>query len=518
MTQFKCLTCGQISTTDEQLEDGARVECPFCHTKTEYRKPAEAVESPKRRPLARSSAGANPPHPSSSPPSAPSRSHATVDYTRLALRIVAVSAVVLGVTFFFYQMKTTRTAARAREAALEAQKLEKEEAQRKEAAERERLEKQREEAERVAREKKEEEARRARELKREQQAEKAAAERLAAQKIRDLYQNAPKMFERKTCRFATGTPKEQVLDPRLPCDKECRFWAVDASYPERKEFYILTTGTKGLESVKCLAPNAKDMTEVNVMDFKKRLDDARWAVTREDDAKNEVWMFGTPDSSRFVDYPDASRPFIPINDELGDLAPVVQALELRFDKVKYRVVLKAKKGSEEIPVDTIDCDAQIPLDALQACVGKVLLERKAKRFRKQIKPLKLQKIPKRTVVFYDGNKISRSIGGVTKIPRSFESSVYAQRQEREMERERERRVSRVIPTQSQDSNAYMRWKQLAAQARAQEKLENEIRQANYEAQEEYKRKLSELKDDVRVMPHEMTEALNGYRLYVEREK
>ena len=471
------------------------------------------------RAAAESPPGRASPHPPRAPrPATSSGPNVTIDGTRLLLGIVAVLAVVLGASFFGYHMLTMRTMERAREEAQAKEAAEKAQIEATEKVNRARMERERAEAERVAREKKETEARRAREQERAQQAEKEAAEKRAAQKeqdeaaqkIRDLYRNAPKMFERKVFRFATSAPKGQALDPRLPSDKERRFWVVDAAYPERREFYVLTTSAKGLTSVKRLAPNAEDMTELDVADFEKRLDNERWAVTLEDDDKDEVWLFGTPESSRFVEYPDALKPFVPLDDELGDLAPVAQALRLRFDTVKYRLSLKAKTGGDVIPVGIVDCDAQISLKAIRTCMGEALSERKVAQLREQIKPPRLQKLPKRTVIFYDGNKVSRSIGGVTKIPRSFEASSYTQYNKR--------RDEYGYVYSWKESSAYRKWNQLAQEAQAQEQRENEIREANREAQEEYNRKLEQLKEGVPVTTREITEALDDYRLYVERGK
>lgn len=355
----------------------------------------------------------------------------------------------------------------------------------KEEEERHRLERQRE------REQKEKErAERRAELARKTEAERSA---------RESYRVAQNAFSGKLSYFAVGADKGKVSDPRQVNEK-AKFWAVDKSFAEQGIIYEIETDTQGIVSV-CARASAELPQEVNADEFVPRLDEGVWAISNGED----VWILGTGKQARTISLPKDGSDIYPMGDELGEANVVLTTLRIKLPDIKYRLTLQPKAGGRDISLGVIQGRERLPFRRVREAVKGVLSE---KRVAQQLAQLK-KPTPKRfkpTVVFYEGSTMSKSINGVTRVPRSF---TY-------------RGTSRGKNNYSHVNDIIARerakYEQMRAEAERQERKAREVEAANYAAMEAYKRKRADVLRNVSVSEREIDGELQKWKLLIERSR
>ncbi len=514
--KLTCAACNNDMIVEGELQDGDHVQCPFCGEETAYCKP-HRIEVPlgaPREPVAPPTEHARPklhvirkdpplpnrptpqptllPRDAGIPPKPPrptARKHPGQGgdgFIKLIILILVLGAAFWGYLKFFAEIEDSEDLtenvqqrhANDEEAELRRQKAKEEE-------ERHRLERQRE------REQKEKErAERRAELARKTEAERA---------VRESYRAAQNAFSDKPSYFAVGADKGKVADPRRVNEK-ATFWAVDKSFAEQGIIYEIETDTQGIAAV-CTRTSAGLSQEVDAQEFALHLDEGIWAISDGE----VVWILGTGKQARTVSLPEDGSDIYPMGDELGEANVALTTLRIKLPDVKYRLTLQPKVGGRDIALGVIQGRERLPMRRVREAVKGVLAER---RVAQQLAQLK-KPTPKRfkpTVVFYDGATMSKSINGVTRVPRSFTYLGTSRGK---------RNYSHVDDIVARERAKY---EQMRAEAERQERKAREVEAANYAAMEAYKRKRADVLHSVSVRDREIDGELQKWKLLIERSR
>ena len=514
--KLTCAACNNDMIVEGELQDGDHVQCPFCGEETACRRP-HRIEVPlgaPREPVAPPTERARPklhairkdpplpnrptpqptllPRDAGIPPKPPrptARKHPGQGgdgFIRLIILILALGAAFWGYRKFFAETEdgedltenVQRRHANDEEAELRRQKAKEEEKRHRLERQREREQKEKERAERRA------------ELARKTEDERAA---------RESYRAARNAFSGKSSYFAVGADKDRIADPRQ-VNETVRFWAVDKSFAERGIIYEIETDTQGIASV-CTRTSAGVPQEVDAREFASRLDDGIWAISNGED----VWILGTGKQARTISLPKDGSDIYPMGDELGEANVVLATLRIRLPDVKYRLTLRPKVGGRDIALGVIQGRERLPMRRVREAVKGVLAERRVARQLARLKKPTPERF-KPTVVFYDGTTMSKSLNGVTRVPRSFtylgtsrRGNGYAHVQEL-VERER------------------AKYERMRAEAERQERKACEVEAANHAAMEAYRRKREDVLHNVSVSDREIDCELQKWKLLIERSR
>lgn len=188
---------------------------------------------------------------------------------------------------------------------------------------------------------------------------------------------------------------------------------------------------------------------------------------------------------------------------MGGALPVLNALHVAPPTIKYRVTLNAKNGNVEIKIGVVE--KEIDLQTVRSKVREKLTDRKLKRSGSGIKPPQMKKI-KRTVVFYDGERIRKEIVGVTKVPRSFHFFGTSRNHDNKAH------VTDIIAKARRD------WELLREEAERQDRRELEIEVENQRRMDEYRHKVEVALRNSKPSEDEVDAELRLYRLFIERSR
>ncbi len=527
-----CAACGNAMVVEGELQDGARVRCPFCGEVTVCSQPRrievplgavrESVEAKDETPKEATSkrklrvirkepppsnrpdyqAGIPPPVANNPPPPRANKrkggGHGGTDIAKLIVALLVLGAAFWGVRTFVFKAEDieeakvpVRTEAKPEsvdEEAARRQKAEEEEAARRQKAqeeeERRQAERQRE------RERKEKERAEARaEL-----ARKAEAER----KARESYRAAQDAFSGKPSHFAESASKDKIDDPRR-ANEEARFWAIDKTFVEQGCIYEIATGTQGVASVGLRMTDGR-LQDVAVDEFVSRLDEGVWAISNGE----VVWLFGTGKQIRTVAIPKGNAEVYPMGDELGELDVAMETLQIQMPDVRYRLSLKSRTGGEDIPLGIIQGWDRFSLRRAREEVKDAIAERQSRTRSASLSKPKLKKF-KPTVVFYDGDIIKKGVDGVTRVPKTFK---YLGTE----------RYDDYIHVSDIKRRAREKWKLMRDEAEWQERRVIEVNAENQAAMEAYKRQCEEARGNVSVSDKDIDEELKKYVLLIERSR
>lgn len=511
---LKCAACGGDMEISGGIPENVTIECPHCGEHVRINKPhrLEVPTNPNmprfvpddglpdqtpvrrrpdlhiRRPAPVTPAPATPamPPPRQNPRTAKKKNGGSGDWVIYALLAVVVAG--LGI----YWMRKSNTAPNE-DLDVSAQS---ESSVRTDAdAEQEKLR-----AERRAREEAEREKRRAekakrdaeRERERQEMAEKANRER----ELREIVSKAEMRFSGATSVFASDFPAG-----KRPFDfaEDGIIIVADENYIGGRSLYRLTVEGKRLKDIQKVSQ--RDGSEdVSPDDFMRMVTNKIVLAKLE---SGPVWICGNTKSSERIDVPDSSGVYSPLSDFMGGSLPVLNALHVAPPAIKYRVTLKARNGSGEIKIGVVE--KEMDLQTIRSKVREQLTDRKLKSSGSGIKPPAMKKI-KRTVVFYDGEKIVKGMTGVTKVPRSFTFFGTARNHDNKAH------VEDII------AQARRKWESLREEAERQDRRELEIEAENQRRMDEYRRKVDTALRNSKATEGEVDAELRLYRLLIERSR
>ena len=516
-----CAACGNAMVVEGELQDGARVRCPFCGEVTvcsrprrievplgAVREPEESKdETPKEetskrklRVIRKEPPPSNrpgyqaviPPPVANNPPPPRANKRKGGGYGGADIAKFIVALLVLGVAFwvvrtFVFKAEDIKEVDVPVQSEAKPENADEEEARRQKAQEEEeqrRAERQRE------RERKEKERAEARaEL-----ARKAEAER----KARESYRAAQGAFSGKPSHFAESASKDKIDDPRR-ANENARFWAIDKTFAEQGCIYEIATGTQGVASVGLRMMDGR-LQDVAVDEFVPRLDKGVWAISNGE----VVWLFGTGKQIRTVAIPKGNAEVYPMGDELGELDVAMETLQIQTPDVRYRLSLKPRNGGEAISLGIIQGRDRLSLRRTREEVKGEIVERQARTRLASLRKPKLKKF-KQTVVFYDGDIIKKGIDGVTRIPRTFKYLGTS-------------RYDDYIHISDVKRRTREKWERMRDEAERQERRVIEVNAENHAAMEAYERQCEEARSNVSVSDKDIDEELKKYVLLIERSR
>lgn len=355
-------------------------------------------------------------------------------------------------------------------------------------------------AERRAREEAEREKRRAekakrdaeRERERQEMAEKAKRER----ELREIVSKVELSFSGAASVFASDFPAgKQPFD----FSEDGIIVVADENYIGGRSLYRLTVESKRLKTVQKVSQR-DGSADVNPDDFMRMVTN-KVVLTKLE--SGPVWICGNTKSSERIEVPDSSGVYSPLSDFMGGSLPVLNALHVTPPAIKYRVTLKTKNGNGEIKIGVVE--KEIDLQTIRSKVREQLTDRKLKSSGSGIKPPAMKKF-KRTVVFYEGDRIFKTMTGVTKVPRSFRFFGTSRNHDNKSH------VNDII------ENARRKWESLREEAERQDRRELEVEAENQRRMDEYRRKVDAALRNSKPTENEVDEELRLYHLLIERSR
>ena len=511
---LKCAACGGDMEIAGNIPENVAIECPHCGEHVRINKPhrLEVPTNPNmprfvpddglpgqtpvrrrpdlhvRRPAPVTPAPATPPMPPlrQNPRPTKKKNGGSGDWVIYVLLVVVVAG--LGV----YWMRKSNTAPNE-DLVVSAQS---ESSVRTDAdAEQEKLR-----VERRAREEAEREKRRAekakrdaeRERERQEMAEKANQER----ERREIVSKAEMSFSGKTSVFASD-----FSAGKRPFDftEDGIVIVVDENYIGGRSLYRLIGEGKRLKAIQKISQ--RDGSEdVNPDDFMRMTTNKIVLAKLE---SGPVWICGKTKMNELIEVPESADTYVPLSDFLGGALPVLNALKVVPPAIKYRVTLKKKNGKGEIKLGVVE--NEVDVQTIRSKVREQLTDRRLKSSGSGIKPPAMKKI-KRTVVFYDGEKIVKGMTGVTKVPRSFTFFGTARNHDNKAH------VEDII------AQARRKWESLREEAERQDRREPEIEAENQRRMDEYRRKVDTALRNSKATEGEVDTELRLYRLLIERSR
>lgn len=475
MMIVKCVACGNEVQIQDGMGPGQKFVCPYCQTKLSYwgRNRIERALDNK----AKASFG-----------------------PKIVLGLL-IAAAVVGI--FVY--KNRLDAQRARDFRLAEERRIKEEAQtRKLAEEQSALEEtdrkrraEQKEKEDSEREKRREEMAR-REAEREKQRQEVQDRAEAEHRMRELMEEAQNGFVGMESVVASDFPEES--NP-LSCKSDGRFFLADLEYVREQKLYEILVAEGRLSAARMLS--RKDGAADISTEVIRKLADESIVLAKRD--MGPVWICGKVKSRVSIPVPEIGSDLSPIAIFLGDGYAAMRSLKTNVPNIKFRLTLQNGRGGEDIPLGVFKATENVSSEIIRTKVRNRLTEEKLKKVGAGLTPPKVKKF-KRTVVFYEGERISKAINGVTKVPRSFKffgTSRYNDNKDH---------VGDMI------ERARKQWEALCEEARRQERRELEVEGENRRAKEDYQRKVDEAMRNARATSDDVDAELKNFKLLIERSK
>ena len=471
----KCVVCGNGIQIPDVMAPGQRFVCPHCQTQLAYWGSARITRATDIKDK-----------PSIGP--------------KIVLGLFAVLTVV-GLVIYKNRMDAQRARdriaseeQRAREEA-EAQKMKSEQDAR-DAADRKRREEQKEKEEEERKKRQEEKERRdaEREKQRQEAQDKAESER----RVRALFEEAQNGFVGVASVVAADFPDERSP---LSFKSAGRFFVAEAkSLVEQKIYEVLVEGGK-LSAVRLIS-RTDGLCEMDPDVFKKQLAESIVIVRGE---SGPAWICGKVKSRLDVAVPEIGSGVLPVSLFLGDGYSAVKSLRAALPEVKFRVILQNEQNGGGISLGVFAASEDISSEIVRSKVREQLTEKMLKKAGSGLKPPKMKKV-KRTVVFYEGEKIFKAMNGVTKVPRSFKFFGTSR------SKDDKAHVNDII------ERARKKWEDLCEEARRQERRELEVEAENQQAKEEYQRQVDAAMRKARASSDDVDKALKNCKLLIERSK
>jgi hypothetical protein len=220
---------------------------------------------------------------------------------------------------------------------------------------------------------------------------------------------------------------------------------------------------------------------------------------------NNVWVCGCETLTRRCPLPKYGESLRPIQVELGALYDIIDEIGVKLPPRRYRIVLHKKTIGKNTALGILEVGDVLEREKIESAVKTVLKEEvKRERAKKEKNQPFLRKNIRRTVMFYDGDRVMKEKeglilkkNGLIFIPRTFSYSRYRSMDYRVVERER------------------AEWDRLREIAEMEEQEERRIATYNRNVQQENERKA---KEEVFVGSSEIYKYLEDCELVIERAK
>ena len=473
----KCVSCGNEIQIQDGMPPGQNFVCPYCHTELSYwgRTHITRVQNTKEK----SSIG-----------------------PKVALGLLGVS-VIVGLFVYknrldaqraqeFRMAEEQRVREESRSQKMEEERLAMEEADRKRRAE----QKEREEAERAKH--REENAKR--EAEREKQRQEAQDRAESERRMRELIEGTRNGFVGAPSVIAADFPEEQSP---LSYKMNGRFFAMDLKCVSEQKMYEIIVEDGKLSKIRSLSRKGEGGNlDVSPAEFKEWTDGSIVFVKGD---SGPVWICGKVKSRMNVPVPEIGSGLSPIAIFLGDGYAAMQSLRTVAPEVKFRITLQSRQSNGDIPLGVFKAAESISAESVRSKIRDRLTEEKLKKAGSGLTPPKMKKV-KRTVVFYEGEKVFKTMTGVTKIPRTFKFFGTSRNNDNKAH------VQDII------DRAKARWEALCEEARSQERRELEVEAENRRAKEEYQRRVDAAMRNARADSDDVDAELKKFKLLIERSK
>ena len=373
---------------------------------------------------------------------------------------------------------------------MEEERLAMEEADRKRRAE----QKEKEEAERAKR--REENAKREAERERLRQEAQDRAE--SERRMRDLIEGVRNGFIGAPSIVAADFPEEQSP---LSYKTNGRFFAMDMKCVSEQKMYEIIVEDGKLSSVRSLSRKGGEL-DVSPAEFKELTDGSIIFVKGD---SGPVWICGKVKSRMNVPVPEIGSGLSPIAIFLGDGYAAMQSLRTVAPEIKFRITLQSGQRNGDVSLGVFKAGENISADSIRSKVRDQLTEEKLKKVGSGLTPPKMKKV-KRTVVFYEGERVFKAMNGVTKVPRTFKFFGTSRANDNKAH------VNDII------ERARKQWEALCEEAKRQERRELEVEDENRRAKEDYQRRVDAAIRNARADSDDVDAELKKFKLLIERSK
>lgn len=358
-----------------------------------------------------------------------------------------------------------------------------------------------------------------RERQRRDMQEKADAER----RNRALFEDARNRFVGKTSVIAADFPDEN--NP-LSYKIDGKFSVVDMKYASEQKIYEIHV-EKGKLSAARQISRMGGIVEMSPDEFKRQIFGAVALVVEN---PGPVWICGRVKNRLNNPIPEIGSVLFPSALFLDDSYAMVDSLKVSLPRVKFRLTLHSKRKDVDLPIGVFAATESVSVEVIRSKVRERLTEQRLRRMKIGLVPPTMKKF-RRTVIFYEGNKVVRAIGGITKIPISYKDEVsrrdvvyvgdgYVIQHEDEngVMRADGRPIGTIIVHGKKNLKAHQDKVRLCEEAMRQENCEREVEAENRRAQEEYQRKVDQAMRSARVTADDIDEELKNWELVIERSK
>ena len=353
------------------------------------------------------------------------------------------------------------------------------------------------EIEELERKKRREEMER-RDAERERQRQEAQDRAESELRARALFEEAKNGFVGAASVIAADFPAEK--NP-LSLKSDGRFFVADAKFVgEQKIYEVLVEGGR-MSSVRLIS-RTEGVRELVPEEFLKGLSESVVIVCGE---TGSAWICGKVKSRLSLDVPEIGSDVLPVALFLDDGYAVAKSLRMNLPEVKFRVTLQKGQNGGDVSLGIFAASESISSEVVRSKVREQLTEKMLKKAGSGLKPPKMKKV-KRTVVFYEGEKIFKAMNGVTKVPRSFKFFGTSR------SKDDKAHVNDII------ERARKKWEDLCEEARRQERRELEVEAENQQAKEEYQRQVDAAMRKARASSDDVDKALKNCKLLIERSK
>jgi len=279
--------------------------------------------------------------------------------------------------------------------------------------------------------------------------------------------------------------------------KRTNFWYVGLDYVSTGRIYEIEANPGGPIIVHALT-EASLPEETESATFLKGMYSGKGVLM----SGRNAWICGSANGKRSVALRKLIDGFSPSDADILDFRKLMDNMKLRVaQNVRYRVTLKRLDGRSSTQVAIVPTDTSIDRNKLMKALKDDLRRLVAQRRSVGVENGPKLKKYRRTVVMYDGTHIKRDMHGITYVPRNFQHFGTA---ENGTER-------------SETVEGFRReWEALCAEAKRQERREQEIARENQERKDRHERDKERAEATSKISDDNARTEIDNYVVLIER--